>query len=354
MSFRRRIAGGLIVQSPCADSEDRRHFLAIQQANTGSGIPVGAVVFWGLSIASLPDGCVLADGVANALKAGGSGIRCIDSFLHTTRSNGTLGNIMEADTIPSGGAHTHSFRTTPAEPLVTVGLSYTDIKAENGDEHPHTVEISGGSHYHAGGGHHHTVSLLKDTVDNWTEGGQHEHDINLVDDVILAAHSSADVVACFEDHATHVHSVVPNIGPVDEGSGYTLMAEEAGAIVIGSGTILHREGVSLTHDPHGHPVSKSAEDGAHTHQGNNAGHEHYEKTSDGDADGFHKHGGGTHRHDLVIEKDGKHPHDMDDPGHEHDASASAHQHGGQLYGGSHTHEAGTPYQVQMVPIERIY
>lgn len=343
-----------VVKSPCSDSEYRRNFLAIQQANTGSGIPVGAVVFWGLSIASLPAGCVLADGVANALKAGGSGIRCIDSFLHTTSTDSTLGNIMEADTIPSGGAHTHSFLTTSAEPSVTVGLSRTGITAKEDGEHPHNINnLYGGYHSHNDGNHKHEVEIGgRGSHMGWSGSGSHKHDVTL-GDITLDTHSAVDVATCFEDHAAHTHDVVPDSGQVKAGAGYTIAVEETGP----NGAMDHDNAGSadpLTHDPHSHSGSESGFDGEHSHAADSAGHSHDAIEGYGDSGGRHKHSGGTHNHDLVIEDDGEHPHGIVDPGHEHDASASAHQHGGQLYGGAHTHEAGTPYQVQMVPIERIY
>jgi hypothetical protein len=356
VSFREQPAGGKIVRNPC-EPEYRRNFLAIQQADTGSGIPVGAVVFWGLSIASLPAGCVLADGVANALKAGGSGIRCIDSFLHTTRSNGTLGNIMEADTIPSGGAHTHSLRTTPAEPLVTVGTRYTDITVKEDGEHPHTNDISDkGSHNHRedkhpnDGSHVHEIILGgRDEIITWLGNGYHKHNVTLGEET-LDEHSAADVVACFQEHEAHSHDITPDSDNAKAGAHLDLFDETTDL----GGAMPHAAGSSLTHDAHSHSGSTSGFDGNHQHLGDSSGHSHGAIDAYGDNSGKHSHSGGAHDHGLVIEKGGKHPHDMDDPGHEHDASASAHQHGGQLYGGAHTHEAGTPYQVQMVPIERIY
>ena len=346
-----------VVKSPCSDSEYRRNFLAIQQANTGSGIPVGAVVFWGLSIASLPAGCVLADGVANALSAGGSGIRCIDSFLHTTSTNSTLGSIMEADTIPSGGAHTHSFLTTSAEPSVTVGLSRTGITAKEDGEHPHNSDILyGGSHNHDydsypnDGQHPHEVSIGgRGPVLSWLSEGSHRHSVTL-EEKTFDTHSAAAIAACFLPHAEHSHDITPDSDNAEAGAHLALFDVTTDL----DGEMAHAADGTLTHDAHSHSGSESGSDGDHTHAADSSGHSHNAIESYGDNSGRHSHSGGTHDHDLVIKDDGEHPHGMDDPGHEHDASASAHQHGGQLYGGAHTHEAGTPYQVQMVPIERIY
>ena len=349
MSYRLRTKGGRVVPNPCSESERLKNFLACQTSDTGSGIPIGSIAFWGLSVASLPAGCVVADGVANASSAGGSGIVCVDSFLYTTGSDNALGNTLEADVTPPGGEHEHDFTTTPAEPDVTVQRETTGLVTKTGGAHKHANGVLyGGEHNHGLGTHGHDATVGHAKITSWLANGDHQHDLTIGTESI-DSHTAAEVGNCFGKHPDHSHNIT-----IDAGGGV------AGSVVNGltgvtagvTGELDHSgSGDPLTHPDHGHPNSTTPVDGLHGHDVSGAGHDH---TAEVVGPGHHVHGAGAHDHDLDILFDPGHSHFITDPGHEHDASSSIHAHTGHLHGGEHTHTAGTPRQVHMVPIERIY
>ena len=356
-----RSSGGRIVPSPCSESEKRRNFVACQQQDTGSGIPIGSVVFWGLPITSLPAGCVLADGVANATSAGGSGIKCTEKFLYPVRSN--PGDGEEADVIPEGGGHPHVMRSTTASPTVTVHSETTGLMTDIGGKHPHANNIlDGGNHYHDTGAHGHESEVGYGTTIKWLENGDHVHSVDLAP-LAITGHS---VAACFRDHPEHTHNV-----PIDAGNGTAGTDENlAETPTTPDGSLGHtatNPTAGLPHNEHSHMASITPKDGGHTHAVDVNKHFHPSDVVAGElpimcngrqfppGPGHHCHYGGAHSHTLTISPDGDHKHPMDDPGHYHDAhSKGVHDHGIELNGGEHTHTAGTPYHVYMVPIERIF
>jgi len=334
---------------PCNSNERRRMLYRARRClESTTSIPVGGVVFWTKPIAEIPSGFAMMDGSANIA---GSGINMVDHFFKCEDETHTVGEAHRAEVI-YGGEHSHTGVASEEWPMGRATMESSNIEeVSRSGGHTHTVDIVVEEVKSERDGYHpHYLSygnVSYETIKIDSQGVSHNHATASLGEVAVAAHTASEVAACFQDHDAHTHDV--KLGDVVQ------QVEEGNPTVdspTGShGPYVHTATGTLTHDDHGHSLTVPAAAWSHHHPGFNQ-HSHRGELG---GDGTHSHPIESHVHNVgSISTDGVHNHPIVDPTHAHSSvDRVGHQHEISMESGSHTHEAGDPVHVKLIPIERV-
>ena len=381
----------------------------------GGGVPVGGIVFLACdggggqghytgnyyaggdsgsrhyySLYQIGSCFVVADGIANSLEMGGSGVNLLAKVPGNRITwygggyefGGQLTEMQESEMEIGGNKHdaneigTHSHVLTNFDPtrkyspwaagtecsgLAGTAEEKVGVRLEETKEgHAHDVNMSSGGHWHLGGAHPHDANV-EPASPEWLEGGEHKHtfydwETSGADGESTQTNNDTHRFWAQEDQHIldsheHKHAIVREGSP-------TATEGDVGSQLVEGDTSAHTHDHTVGNDTmnhaHQHGPSPTGEDGTHTHDGGEK-HEH-EGVAVMHGDTEHKHEGGDHSHvglDSDTTADDMHGHRINEKPHGHTIAAE-HQHFAALEGGAHPHLPGDPPGVRLLPVERIY
>jgi len=119
----------------------------------GGGVPVGGIMLWKGSYASIPDGYQLADGTNGTPDLRGRflmGIASTEGDDNLLETGGETSHINALGTLAAASTHTHTVYLNNSSAVVAVGAGYTGGAHPSHNHSWSAVTNAGGAHTHAG------------------------------------------------------------------------------------------------------------------------------------------------------------------------------------------------------------